>query len=109
MTDGSGKEVLLPAPPSLRTGRASFPASGSSLLQRLSRDAAGFCPHFLAMSLPVAVGVEQHQVVQAIAATVGSPYPVVQVPRLLLPQGLAAPGATSLLLLPQVVDPSSTR
>src|SRR5262249_22079854 len=66
---GSGKEELSPTPPPLRTGQAPCNASGSSLLQRLSRDAVGFCPRFLAMSLPVAVGVEQLQVVQAIVAT----------------------------------------
>ncbi len=32
---GSGKEVLSPAPPPLRTGRAPFNASGSSIEQRL--------------------------------------------------------------------------
>src|SRR5215472_10328253 len=31
----SGKEVLFPAPPPLRTGRAPFNASGSSIEQRL--------------------------------------------------------------------------
>jgi len=36
----SGKEVLSPAPPPLRTGRASFPASGSSIGKRTLRHAA---------------------------------------------------------------------
>jgi hypothetical protein len=35
MHAGSGKEVLSPAPPPLRTGRAPFNASGSSIEQRL--------------------------------------------------------------------------
>jgi hypothetical protein len=39
--DGSGKEVRSPSPPPLRTVRASFPAYGSSLHERPSRD-AGF-------------------------------------------------------------------
>ena len=36
----SGKEVRLPSPPPLGTVRASFPAYGSGLRKRLSRDAA---------------------------------------------------------------------
>src|ERR1700683_431728 len=36
----SGKGTALPPLPPLRTGRASFPASGSSLYERPSRDAA---------------------------------------------------------------------
>ena len=35
----SGKEVKLPSPPPLGTVRASFPAYGSGLRKRLSRDA----------------------------------------------------------------------
>ena len=65
------REALLPPSP-LRTGRAPCNASGSSLLERLSRDAVGFCLRFGAMSLAVAVGMEQHQVVQLIRATVGA-------------------------------------
>src|SRR6516225_7050405 len=36
---GSGKEARLPEPPPLRTGRASFPASGSSIGKRTLRHA----------------------------------------------------------------------
>jgi hypothetical protein len=39
MCVGSGKEVLLPAPPPLRTGRAPFDASGSSMEQRTVKHA----------------------------------------------------------------------
>ncbi len=41
---GSGKEVLSPAPPPLRTGRAPFNASGSSIEQRLCVARPGAVP-----------------------------------------------------------------
>src|SRR5262245_38448749 len=87
---GSGRRVVSPQPAPLRTGLAPCDASGSSLLKRLSRDAVVFCPHLAIVSLSVAVGVEQFQIVQAIVATLRAPHPVVQVPFLFLLQGLAA-------------------
>src|SRR4051812_18001816 len=99
---GSGKEAALPPPPPLRTGRARFPASGSSLLKRLSRDAACLVTPVLAMSLTVAVGMEQLQVVQVVCATPRSPDPVVQVPLPFLLHGLPAPTTAASLLPVQV-------
>src|SRR5205085_11854965 len=93
---GSGKEAMLPAPPPLRTGLAPCNASGSSLLERLSRDAVGFCRKLLAVPLPVAVAVEQPQVGHFVPTTVHTPHPMVQLPLLAFLQELAAPRAASL-------------
>jgi hypothetical protein len=61
------------------------------------------------VSLPMAVGMVQLQVVQAIVATVRPPHPVVYVPGLFFPQELSAHRATSLLPLPQIPDLAPTR
>src|SRR5262249_50748278 len=106
---GSRRPLLAPRP--LRTGRASFPASGSSLRERLLRDAAGSVTRVLAVPLPVAVGMEQLQVVQAITAPPGSLYPMLHLPLFLFPQQLAASRAAPLLFSPQVTHlcPSGQR
>ena len=58
----------------------------------------------------MAVGVEHFQVVTRLLATVAPPDPMVDVPGLLFGvKRLPAHHATSLLLLPEVFDPSSTR
>src|SRR5207248_664940 len=65
---------------------------------------------FLGVDLSVAVGVQHLQVVTRLLTTLTTPNPVVDVPGLLFDaEGLPAHYATSLLLLPEILDPSSTR
>src|SRR3954447_13732403 len=64
----------------------------------------------LGVDLSVAVSVEHFQVVTRLLATVTPPDPMVDVPGLLFGvKSLPAHHATSLLFLPEIFDPSSTR
>ena len=65
---------------------------------------------FLGVDLSMAVGVEHLQVVTRFLTTLATPDPMVDVPGLLFDaKGLPAHHATSLLLFPEVLNPSSTR
>ena len=64
----------------------------------------------LGVDLSVAVGVQHLQVVTRLLAASTAPNPMVDVPGLLFGmKGLPAHHATSLLLLPEIFDPSSTQ
>ncbi len=79
----SGKEVRSPPPPPLRTVRAPCNAYGSSLLERPSRDAARPVRFRLAVDLPMAMRVQQLQVVVPLITPSTAPDPMVDVPGLL--------------------------
>lgn len=71
MCNLSGRKVALPLPSPLRTGLASFPASGSSLHKRLLKVGASTITVHLGMVLPVTIRVQHHQILSFITATSG--------------------------------------
>jgi hypothetical protein len=95
-------------PRPLRTGRARFPASGSSLRERLWRDAAWLVPT-LARYLAVAVGREQLPVVQAVTAALRTPNPMVDLPVLSVDPAIAAQLRRRLRVAPGPVARSAPR
>src|SRR5262245_46303116 len=104
----SGKEVRLPSPPPLRTGRAPLDASGSSLLERPSRDAAHPVSLPRAVDLPMAMRVQQLQVVEPLITPSTAPDPMVDVPGLVFRlKPLPAHHASTPLSLPEILDPAS--
>src|SRR6516162_6944478 len=64
----------------------------------------------LAVDLPMAMGVQQLQVVVRLTAASTAPDPMVDVPGLFFDaKDLPAHHASSLLFLPEIFDPASTR
>ncbi len=69
----SDSQEMLPSPSLLRTGRASFPADGSSLSNALLRTRF-FHLHFQAMDLSVAVRMQQNPVCRHVTTTIDFPF-----------------------------------
>ena len=99
----SGKEMMLPSPPPLRTRRASFPAARSSLSNAFHR--TRFChDQTRAMNLPMADWMQKHQVTDAVAAAARSPNDVMGIPSRRFRDLLDADRALTILFIPKIEE-----
>ncbi len=100
---------MWPPVPSLRTGRASFPESSSSLLRTPLAGRSLLHHRPLAVNLPMTIGVQQNQVVGQGVAAVYAPAKMVDVPFRRRCQRLTNTPVTSRLAATKGIGPSQSR
>ena len=88
----------------LRTGRAYFSCIRLKPFKGVAADTRWGDFERMAMELPVAVGMEQREIVESVGAALGSPHHMMDIPSGIVGDHLAAGRTAALLPLPELPD-----